>query len=345
VPDAQPARPLPAIRTIFWRAAENRYVIEQGMAPPTTPGNCVGSAAPVGEVVTAPDGRRHRYRVSIIGFTANRQTNDGLQEWDGKGDEVYILAITARFQSNGSLISHTLERSVLMGDVNNRPAGEERLQAGGLSDRGGIGNNYSFRPTRNPPTRFSKPTLPWVVYEGELTTGFDALMVIPSIWEWDGDDRELRQFRNVYFGPVGSPRFFYDRSPNRSDWVTQLVRQSVTSPTGVAPNSAWGQGPVMTVRDAQFWLGWDGDRPIGLDLPTVGHQRVFVPKVLFLTDQLAQRVVTMRFPLPSVRTTDGNVGTLVEPGTLPPGVVPISYAGTDEGTGDYTLFLKVEQIP
>jgi len=73
---------------------------------------------------------------------------------------------------------------------------------------------------------------------------------------------------------------------------------------------------------------------------------VFVPKVLFLTEQLAQRVVTRNYPLPAVRTTDGDTGTLVEPfGTLGRGVIPIHYSGTDEGTGDYTLLVKVEQIP
>nr|MBA2733457.1 hypothetical protein [Acidobacteriota bacterium] len=62
--------------------------------------------------------------------------------------------------------------------------------------------------------------------------------------------------------------------------------------------------------------------------------------------QLAQRVVTRNYPLPTVRTSDGDIGTVVESlGSLGRGVVPIHYSGTDEGTGDYTLLVKVEQIP
>jgi len=46
-----------------------------------------------------------------------------------------------------------------------------------------------------------------------------------------------------------------------------------------------------------------------------------------------------------VRTSNGNTGTLAEPfGTLGPGVIPIQYRGTDEGAGDYTIFVKVERI-
>jgi hypothetical protein len=71
-----------------------------------------------------------------------------------------------------------------------------------------------------------------------------------------------------------------------------------------------------------------------------------VPKILFLTDQLAQRAATTNLPLPAATSSNGNTGTTVEQfGRLGPGVFPIRYSGTDERTGDYTLFLKVEQLP
>jgi hypothetical protein len=335
--------------TIFWRAAENRYSIEVGAARPATPGNCARPGGPAGPVVTSPTSR-NRYRVSIIGFSANRQTFDGHQELDGKGDEVYIVAQTAKFQSNGEMSSYTYGRGVLMGDTNLRPASEERMTAGNLSDVGGIGDGYTHMPRRNPSLRYRSPTLPWVVFEGELTAGSDALMVIPTIWEWDGDARQLDAYRNVYFGP-GRPEFFYGRPPIRTDWVTQLVGESVRSPNGIAPAS-WGRGPVISVTSAQVWPIRGGDQPIGLDLPTdsnrevVGPRGVFVPKVLFLTEQLAQRVVATNYPLPAGGNSSGNTGTTVDSfARLGPGVVPIQYRGTDEGTGDYTLFVKVEQVP
>jgi hypothetical protein len=334
--------------TIFWRAAENRYSIEVGLARLATPGNCARPGGPTGTVVTSPTSR-NRYRVSIVGFTANRQTFDGHQELDGKGDEVYIVAQVAKFQSNGEMTSYTYGRGVLMGDINQRPPAEERLQAGNLSPEGGIGDGSTYMPGRNPSVRYRSPTLPWVVYEGDLTAGYDALMVIPTIWEWDGDDRQLDSYRNVYFGP-GRPEFFYGRPPIRSDWVTQLVSESVRSPNGIAPAS-WGRGPVITVASAQVWPIRGGDQPIGLDSPTasnsevVGPRGVFVPKVLFLTERLAQRVVATNYPLPAGGSSSGNIATTVDSfARLGPGVVPIQYRGTDEGTGDYTLFVKVEQI-
>jgi hypothetical protein len=329
---------------IFWRAAEDRYVIDRDLLRLTSPGNCTGSRPPVATVVTAPEGRRHRYRVSIIGFTVNRQTNDDPMQSDGKGDELYIVSLVGRFQSNGELISHTLERGVLMGDTNQRPGNEERQTVGNLSDDGGIGDGYTYMPAPNRQGRYSKPALPWVVYEGELTTGFDALMVIPFIWEWDGDDRQYTNFRDTYFGPTGRPAFFYGARLRR-DWVTRLVSESVSAPNGISPNSAFGQSPVLTVPPARLTVFPEGDRPIGLD-EDGSNPRAFVPKVLFLTDQLAQRAVATNFPLPAVSSSSGNTGMTVEQfGRLGPGVIPIRYRGTDEGTGDYTLFLKVEQLP
>lgn len=327
---------------IFWRAAENRYSIERDLAPPTTMGDCSRRSGPTDPVVGGGI-PRHRYRISIIGFTANRQTFDGHQELDGKGDEVYIVAQVAKFQANGEMTSYTYGRSVLMGDTNLRPANEERMTIGNLSDQGGIGNGYTYMPARNPGVRYRSPTLPWVVYEGELAMGFHALIVIPMIWEWDGNDRPLNTYRNGYFGP-GRPAFFYGtygRPPIRNDWVTQLVSDSMRFANGILPTSIWGEGPILTFPGSPLYVMPDGDQPIGLN-----QGRNLVPKFLFLSEQIAQRVVTTNYPAPAVRTSDGNIGTTVESyQRLGPGVVPIRYNGTDEGTGDYTLFVKVEQIP
>ena len=355
--------------TIFWRATENQYVIEQGAPRPATPGDCARRPGPTATVVTAPQAAfgqkppsHHRYRISILGFTANRQTADDPMQYDGKGDEVYVAVQVTKFQSNGEMVSNTGERSVLMGDTNQRPGNEERQTVGRLSADGGIGNGDTYLPGANRQGRYSKPTLPWVVYEGDLTTGFDALTVIPSIWEWDGNAFNFNWYREWSFGlrPGGRPAFFYDPEPGRGQpvrntretgrgWITQLVSESVHSTSGIAPASVWGEGPVISFRNRGNTVVMttnDGDQPIGADLPQgATPQRVFVPKILFLTEQLAQRVVTMNFPAPPTASSSGNIGTTVEEfRRLGPGVIPIRYSGTDERTGDYTLFLKVEQL-
>jgi LGFP repeat len=349
--------------TIFWRAADNQYVVEQGAPRPVTPGDCPHRPGPTATVVTGPEvsagqkpPQRHRYRVTILGFTVNRQTFDGLQELDGKGDEVYLAVQVTKFQANGAMISNTGGRGVLMGDTNLRPANEERMTLGNLSPDGGIGNGFHYLPAQNPRARYSLPTLPWVVYEGELTQGFDALTIIPSIWEWDDYDSNFSIYQDVSFGlrRAGTPFFFYPRPDNRrtgipehaspveSGWITQLVSESVRSPNGIPPTSTWGGWPIVSFPNHPISMFIpNGDRPIGLH---PGPK--FVPQIMFLTEPLAQRTVTMNFPLPAVSSSSGNTGITVEEfRRLGPGVIPVRYSGTEEGTGDYTLFVKVEQIP
>jgi hypothetical protein len=133
-------------------------------------------------------------------------------------------------------------------------------------------------------------------------------------------------------------------------WVTNLVRDSLNSPTGFTTSRGLGTGPVINFTGNSVGLFREGDQPIGLSNAPASqarlNARLFSPQILFLTYRLAQTVVTRQFPVPAVRSTNGSTGTIVEPfATLGPGVIPIRYAGSDEGTGDYTIFLKVERIP
>jgi hypothetical protein len=350
--------------TFFLSVLNNREYGYASLGRPATVGNCV-IPGPMATVVTEPPASTgERFRVSIVGFTVNRQTNDGLQELDGKGDEVYVVAQVAQFQNNGQLASNTLERSVLMGDTDLRPANEERMSTGNLSDQGGIGDGFRYRPLRNPSVRYSHPTLPWVVYEGRLAPNANAVMIIPTIWEWDSNDRTLQEYRELYFS--GShPPYFYGSPPRRrwgdnavaspastNPWVANLVRDSLRSSTGFTPSRGWGTGPVINSTGSSVGLSRDGDQPIGLSNAPTGSEygrygyRLFAPQILFLTYRLAQTVVTQTYPVPVVRASGGSTAVTAEPfGALGPGIVPIRYAGTDEGTGDYTIFLKVERIP
>ena len=190
------------------------------------------------------------------------------------------------------------------------------------------------------------------------------MIIIPTIWEWDGDEHELQEYRRLYFsGP--NPKYFYGREPLRqwgqnematsgqpNAWVSNLIRDSLNSPTGFTTSRGWGTGPVINLTGNSVGLFRNGDQPIGSNNPPAGgidahrNVRLFSPQILFLTYRLAQTVVTQRFPVPAIPSTSGNPGSGGEPlATLSPGVVPIRYAGNDEGTGDYTIFLKVERIP
>jgi hypothetical protein len=175
-----------------------------------------------------------RFRVTLTGFTVNNQTEDNVLEMDGKGDEVYVLTEVAQYDSylqkpntlpgaiirlgdndslrgNGYLTDRRSLVSVLMGDVNNQnnPA---RIQAGSASTLGGLRTGDRF-PT-NEPWRMSGPPsanrLPMSLWEGELR-GRDLVVIVPTIWEWDGGNQQLRtQFTEEidrYFVPTSFDPF------------------------------------------------------------------------------------------------------------------------------------------
>jgi hypothetical protein len=256
-----------------------------------------------------------RFRVTMTGFTVNRQTNDNILESDGKGDEVYILGELAQYDSywefggrpglrQDSILINlggqnglhgrgnvTLRRSlvsVLMGDVNNQN-NPPRIQAGSAGGAGGLRTGDRF-PSNEPWNLSGQPRadrLPMLLWEGQLRRGLDLVVIIPTIWEWDGGNPQLRsQF-------------------------TQDVNYYFT---------------VSTYQDDGFvfrsFIGGDiagaGDRPIGM----LGRD-TWVPQGLTLNFDNAQRAVT---------SSPGRIGT---------GVVEMRYAADTE---DYSLYFKIERI-
>ncbi len=157
-----------------------------------------------------------RFRVTLTGLTVNRQTDDNVLETDGKGDEVFVLAEVAqydRYTQDGPLAgvatrldytnnlhgggNVTLRRSlvsVLIGDVNNQN-NPPRIQAGSASSRGGLRTGDRF-PTNEPWIMRGEPTTdrpPMLLWEGELRRDRDLVIIVPTVWEWDGGNVALRQ--------------------------------------------------------------------------------------------------------------------------------------------------------
>lgn len=347
---------------IFWRAATGRGTVHQGMAAPSPAGNCV-VPGPTATVVTAPaSAPRQHYRVTILGFAAEQQTSDDPWNLDGKGDEVYVNAQVIKFAPNGTILSYTSDRSVLMGDVNERPASEERVLAGSASDQGGIVSGSAYRPGTAARRTYSHPTLPWVVFDGELAQGTDAVMVIPTIWEWDDKDTtRVYSYENFYFKrpyfaffqkplPILSQQHHGDpATPVGRSWVQQLISQSLAAPGGIAPTSVWGQGPVIQFPGNATFLDRTGDQPIGLSVPAEGsvertrNLRSFVPQIVFLTAPLAHTAATTVYPLPALPApSDGT--TVSDPLVSRPGIVALRYRGGDSSSGNYILYVRIEEV-
>jgi hypothetical protein len=255
-----------------------------------------------------------RFRVTLTGFTVNRQTSDNILEADGKGDEIYVLAETAQYDAHadtrprdrvsanpaasmalttglrgrGNLTLRRSLASVLMGDINfqNDPP---RIRAGSASSVGGLrtGDRY---PTNEPWNLSGAPRadrLPMLLWEGDLHLGRELVIICPTIWEWDGGNVELR---STFAQDVN--RYFSGSTYRDEGFVWR----------GFVGGDAFGAG----------------DRPIGM----VGGN-AWVPSALFLNFQTARDAST---------SSPSNIGI---------GVVEIRYA---HGGEDYSLYFKIESL-
>jgi hypothetical protein len=260
-----------------------------------------------------------RFRVTLTGFTVNRQTSDNILESDGKGDEVFILADVAQYDNyfqyslydrfnrtpsviplvaplgtyndliirGGQVVRHSFT-SAVMGDVNGHGA-PSRIQAGSASSLGGLRTGDRF-PTNEPwnlTIAWQADRPPMLLWEGELRRGQDLAVIIPSIWEWDGGNPQLR----AQYG-AEITRFFTD----------QVYQNHTFSALSFIGGDAFGAG----------------DRPIGM----VGRN-TWAPQGLLLNFDNAQWAST-NLPSP--------LGT---------GVVEIHYAAEGE---DYSLYFKIERL-
>jgi hypothetical protein len=133
----------------------------------------------------------HRFRVTINGFACHRPTFDDERQTDGVDDEVFIQADLSLFSTTEGMSNQPSVRSAVIGDSNGFPA---RIRGGSGSSifggNGGFHENDTFPAGGRPWERNSEPgnnRPPLLVWEGDLYWQRNALLIIPSIWEWDGD--------------------------------------------------------------------------------------------------------------------------------------------------------------
>jgi hypothetical protein len=208
-------------------------------------GTSGGSTSPTGS--TADPGAR--YRVTLNGFTVLRQSYDHPLELDGKGDEIYFAAYVARVDTaSPTLIEHGIVRSRVMGDINGFM---DRERMGQRSDRGGIATAFRY-PASNPYVRSGAPSasrLPMTLWEGTLVHGRSAVIVSPTVWEWDGN-AELFGYWVASRGVVADRLTMPDvllATINNRNWFAQELGS-----------------PGFQIRTDMFADA--RDRPIGLEL-------------------------------------------------------------------------------
>jgi len=279
-------------------------------------GDIFSTPACVPDPLAAPE-QPARFRVILTGFTVGKQTSDHILESDGKGDEVYIVAEVAQFESSAPHYSYEWRRrhpyeavpiggwlstgdglngrgriivrrsltSIVMGDDSNQEV--PRIRAGRAGLTGGLITGDNF-PNKEPWKLESQPTndrLPMLLWEGELGGG-NMVIILPTIWEWDnGNVRGRNDFKEA-------ADFYFKVGTQRDDGFT---------------NSGFGE------RD----IAGAGDRPIGYPGSPAAFRLDLSTALDATRDQSAKRG---------------------------PGVFEVKYSNED-ASESYTLFIKIEQMP
>jgi len=146
-----------------------------------------------------------------------------------------------------------------------------------------------------------------------------AVLIIPSIWEWD-DENDLRFFSSYENDIIGLP--------SRNGTIGRELAAVVRSRPPLLLSKFLLSGTTLGINSSSMKLagGYPQDRPIGMH--TIGlNQFGFTPQGLILTPEFAALVA---------RTDIANEGV---------GIVPVRYVEASGMGGDYTLLLKVEQMP
>jgi hypothetical protein len=255
-----------------------------------------------------------RFRVTINGFIADRQTADDILERDGRGDEVFFLAQARLTEGGRSLRDSGLLRSRVMGDANGR---SDRVNAGSSPPNliapttGGLRTGDTF-PSSTPWRLATAPTAdraPMLLFDGDLASG-QTLTIVPTFWEWDGPDDLLTAVGRA-FNPVLD---FGARSVMPAPMPTGLLGQIL----GVAEE---GIGSEVRVRRGIF--GDPHDRPVGMQFTADGY--TFRPQRLLMSYELAD----------AASRADFGFGA---------GVVPIRYTDNRDLQGDYRIFVQIQRL-
>lgn len=274
-----------------------------------------------------------RFRVTAMGFIVEHPSLDSIFETDGRGDEVYVRGDSFTFDRTGRYIASFPVQTTLFGELGRYAGGSGRpspFQA--AQNFGGfmIGDNY---PTSGPwtePRRRRDGDLPMVLWEGDLTQGADGVVVIPTIWEWDGASATVEEAR---WG--NSIKLAVQHESAR---IADVIRQ-------------WPPAHRQLTFDnlVSLFITDNGTRPIGSSTRTpanvpagsLSHPAAMRIDPLILTyDSAAAQAIR-----PSdyeVRSADGSSVTSAH---LPAGVFGVSFIDPPEMQGRYTLFLKLEQLP
>lgn len=270
-----------------------------------------------------------KFRITINGFTVNQATLDHILDIDGVGDEVFVSANVIVMDSSQGLATplSTLETKVY-GEkrrdlVTGKFVWEGRSPAGSGTPRGGL-RNRNTGPRAEPWKRFSQPSsdsLPLELWCGTLTQGQNVVVIIPSIWEWDGVKSNFGQW--VAWGNQVAT----DLTNNKA--FRDLIGAERIKAVELGKQLTFGAAISL---DSAGLVGGEADRPIGVKKSTKPKTFEFTPEHKFVLNYQSADW--------SARETGaGSVGGKA------PGMSSVMY--TDDPSynqGRYTLHVQIERI-
>jgi hypothetical protein len=167
------------------------------------------------------------------------------------------------------------------------------------------------------------------IWEGELVQGENGVIIVPTIWEWDGDSATNEERR----------------------WNDGLHR-ALSSQSAIIASTVRGAAAVVPMIANNFtsiFITNDGNRPIGSSRRWTNYGGVIAHTIpmqldaIVLTYERANETVGRRtsYTLPA---REGSEASLVSH-HLPAGTIAFPVVDEQDMLGQYTLFLKLERLP
>jgi hypothetical protein len=336
--------------------------------PPTTPPPTTPAAS-------------GRYLVTITGLRAYQASMDDLLSRDGVGDEVYAAAYVRRYnRQTGQIAETNVRQSATYGDV--KDYATQRVQGGTRSLTGGIqdGDPLPDGPAiavRTLPAQ--NAVFPLRLWEGTLTSGVDALVITPSLWEQDN------------FTPLGGTVSATPTTAYYSQWVQQqtalnqslFTHQKVQSQmvsqsfdpivAGVSGNNSGTSAASLVVLNADLmfigmftgvsigtFLSSSADRPIGLvandrDSTALPNKTVVLTREIIEAALARPALGVIPSPLANVPPNLlGIASSARTPVAAPkPGIMVLQFQDVNlsgalafpERPAIYQMFIQVERVP
>ncbi|MEO8089648.1 MAG: fibronectin type III domain-containing protein [Gemmatimonadales bacterium] len=346
-----PTSAVPAGRHAFAVAAEP--------APAPAPAPAPVAAVPAPAAPPMPVSAR--YRVVANGFTVIHESFDDQLSRDGKYDEVYGGFTMLHYdRSTGNVLDRDLRRTKVLGDINNFP---DRLRAGSGSGSGGLRAGDSYPDAGHARYRGqdgaepNSQTFPFKVWEGTLTDGADAAIILPTMWEQDNDGSPYDAWNQAEV--ASASQIWFDAT------VQQALRQTslgvVAPPGSITPNmapafGAQGAGALgFFAAIGQPWLAalfaGSRDRPIGMVpggsgglLASVGA--ALPRRAIVLTREIIEHSLNGSRILPDPNALGPGNAWMLAYFDVPVGVIPVLLRDgpSFELQANYVMYLQVERM-